>query len=209
MAGSRLMDGYDSLSVDPQALGSSEPQPGPATKPVCESIREPTREEDLWAMRLALGEAAQAAMLGEVPVGAVVVQDGVVLGSGGNRRESAQDPTAHAEIIALREAARARQSWRLCDATLVVTQEPCPMCAGALVNARIRRVVYGCPNPKAGSVRTLYRILEDPRLNHRVIVVSDVLSDDCAALLRRFFAALRSPAEQPMQRSRVALGSLP
>lgn len=148
---------------------------------------------DVWAMRLALCEAAQAAMLGEVPVGAVVVQDGVVLGSGGNRRECAHDPTAHAEIIALRQAAKARASWRLCDATLVVTQEPCPMCAGALVNARIRRLVYGCPNPKAGAVRTLYQVLEDPRLNHRVLVTDGVLQEDCAALLRRFFAALRSP----------------
>ena len=170
---------------------------------------EPIHEGDEWAMRLALGEAAQAAMLGEVPVGAVVVQDGVVLGSGGNRRESAQDPTAHAEILALREAARARQSWRLCDATLVVTQEPCPMCAGALVNARIRRLVYGCPNPKAGSVRTLYRILEDPRLNHRVIVTAGVLSDDCAALLRRFFAALRRPGGSSVQSSDVLSGSIP
>ncbi|MBL9009397.1 MAG: nucleoside deaminase [Myxococcales bacterium] len=151
-------------------------------------------------MRLALGEAAQAAMLGEVPVGAVVVLDGVVLGTGGNRRESANDPTAHAEILALRQAAKSQASWRLCDATLVVTQEPCPMCAGALVNARIRRLVYGCPNPKAGAVRTLYRMLEDTRLNHRVFVTAGVLSDDCAALLRRFFAALRSPTESQATR---------
>jgi len=146
-------------------------------------------------MRLALGEAAQAAMLGEVPVGAVVMQDGVVLGAAGNRRESARDPTAHAEILALRQAARAGgsagSSWRLCDATLYVTQEPCPMCAGALVNARIRRLVYGCKNPKAGAVRTLYSIVEDPRLNHRVEVCDGVLADECAALLRRFFGALR------------------
>lgn len=155
---------------------------------------------DVWAMRLALGEAAQAAMLGEVPVGAVVVLDGVVLGTGGNRRESANDPTAHAEILALRQAAKSQASWRLCDATLVVTQEPCPMCAGALVNARIRRLVYGCPNPKAGAVRTLYRMLEDTRLNHRVFVTAGVLSDDCAALLRRFFAALRSPTESQATR---------
>src|SRR5262249_27793763 len=110
------------------------------------------------------------AMLGEVPVGAVVMQNGALLGAAGNRRESARDPTAHAEILALRQAASVGGSWRLCDATLYVTQEPCPMCAGALVNARIRRLVYGCPNPKAGAVRTLYRVLEDPRLNHRVEV---------------------------------------
>lgn len=148
--------------------------------------------EDVWAMRLALGEAAQAGMLGEVPVGAVIIRDGQVLGAGGNRRETAQDPTAHAEIVALRQAAKARDGWRVCDATLVVTQEPCPMCAGAIVNARIQRLVFGCPNPKAGAVRTLYRMLEDPRLNHRVQVVEGVLSDECAALLRRFFAALRT-----------------
>jgi len=121
--------------------------------------------------------------------------DGAVLGLGGNRRESQRDPTAHAEILALRQAARAGagpgKSWRLCDATLYVTQEPCPMCAGALVNARIRRLVYGCPNPKAGAVRTLYRIVEDPRLNHRVEVCEGVLADECAALLKRFFGALR------------------
>ena len=151
--------------------------------------------EDVWAMRLALGEAAQAAMLGEVPVGAVIIRDGQVLGVGGNRRESAQDPTAHAEILALRQAAKARDSWRVCDATLVVTQEPCPMCAGAIVNARISRLVFGCLNPKAGAVRTLYQMLEDPRLNHRVQVVEGVLAEECAALLRRFFAALRTPTK--------------
>ena len=151
--------------------------------------------QDVWAMRLALGEAAQASMLGEVPVGAVIIRDGQVLGAGGNRRECAQDPTAHAEILALRQAAKARDSWRVCDATLVVTQEPCPMCAGAIVNARISRLVFGCLNPKAGAVRTLYRMLEDPRLNHRVQVVEGVLAEECAALLRRFFAALRTPTK--------------
>jgi tRNA(adenine34) deaminase len=159
-------------------------------------------------MRLAINEAAQAAMLGEVPVGAVIILDGTVLAAAGNRRESLRDPTAHAEILALRQAAlvdvradvRAgtqldgtrANSWRLCDATLYVTQEPCPMCAGALVNARIRRLVYGCQNPKAGAVRTLFQVVEDPRLNHRVEVCDGVLADECAALLRRFFSALRS-----------------
>lgn len=157
---------------------------------------ESLQPEDVWGMRLALGEAAQAAMLGEVPVGAVIILDGQVLGVGGNRRELAQDPTAHAEILALQKAAKARDSWRVCDATLYVTQEPCPMCAGALVNARIRRLVFGCPNPKAGAVRTLYRMLEDPRLNHRVQVTEGVLSDECAALLRRFFVTLRTPPAQ-------------
>ena len=121
-------------------------------------------------MREAIAEAEAAAALGEVPVGAIVVVDGAIVGRGGNRRESAGDPTAHAELLAIREAARAVGGWRLVGATLFVTQEPCPMCAGAIVNARVERVVFGCDNPKAGAVKTLYRLLEDPRLNHRVLV---------------------------------------
>src|SRR5690348_5400207 len=121
-------------------------------------------------MQAAIVEAREAGRLEEVPVGAVVVVDGKIVGRGGNRRESAQDPTAHAEMIAIREAARAVGGWRLVGATLYVTQEPCPMCAGAIVNARVERVVFGCDNPKAGAVKTLYRMLEDARLNHRVRV---------------------------------------
>lgn len=150
--------------------------------------------DDIHWMRLALSEAARAAMIDEVPVGSVVVLDGQVLGRGSNRRETDRDPTAHAEVLALRQAARAGSNWRLCDATLYVTQEPCPMCAGALVNARIKRLVYGCPNPKAGAVRTLYRVVDDGRLNHRVEVTEGVLADECGALLRRFFAAKRGQA---------------
>ena len=142
-------------------------------------------------MQLALAEAKTAAEMGEVPVGAVIVVDGVVLGRGGNRRESAADPTAHAELIAIREAAKAVAGWRLVGATLYVTQEPCPMCAGAIINARIDRVVFGCDNPKAGAVRTLYRLLEDPRLNHRVIVEQSALAAECGALLTDFFVQLR------------------
>jgi tRNA(adenine34) deaminase len=148
--------------------------------------------DDTHGMRLALSEAAQAAMCDEVPVGAVVILDGRILGQGSNRRETDNDPTAHAEIVAMRRAARAVGSWRLCDATLYVTQEPCPMCAGALVNARIKRLVYGCPNPKAGAVRTLFRIVDDTRLNHRIEVCEGVLADECGALLRRFFEAKRA-----------------
>src|SRR5213082_777401 len=107
--------------------------------------------EEEW-MKEALAEAVEAGRLGEVPVGAVVVVDGKIVGRGGNRRESAGDPTAHAEILAIREAARAVGGWRLVGATLFVTQEPCPMCAGAIVNARVERVVYGCDNPQAGAV---------------------------------------------------------
>jgi tRNA(adenine34) deaminase len=147
--------------------------------------------DDERYMREALAEGTAAGQLGEVPVGAVVVAGGQVIGRGGNRRESADDPTAHAEILAIREAARTIGGWRLVGATLYVTQEPCPMCAGAIVNARIDRLVYGCDNPKAGAVRTLYQLVEDPRLNHRVQVTPGVLSAECGSLLSDFFKELR------------------
>jgi tRNA(adenine34) deaminase len=123
-----------------------------------------------------------------------VVDDltGQVVGRGYNRRETDHDPTAHAEILALREAARHRGHWRLTDCTLVVTLEPCPMCAGAIVNARVRRLVYGCDDPKAGAVRTLYRVCDDARLNHRVDVTGGILGDECAKLLQDFFKAQRA-----------------
>jgi tRNA(adenine34) deaminase len=139
----------------------------------------------------AIAEAEQAAALGEVPVGCVIVIGGSIVGRGGNRRESAADPTAHAEILAIRQAAQAVGGWRLEGSTLYVTQEPCPMCAGALVNARIERLVFGCDNPKAGAVKTLYQIVEDPRLNHRMSVTGGVLADRCGALLSQFFKKLR------------------
>ena len=143
-------------------------------------------------MQLALEQARQAADLDEVPVGAVVVLEGEVIGQAHNRRELDQDPTAHAEILALGQAAAAVGSWRLCGCALYVTLEPCPMCAGALVNGRVETLVYGCDDPKAGAVRTFYTLCEDPRLNHRVQVVRGVLADDCAALLKDFFAKLRA-----------------
>jgi tRNA(adenine34) deaminase len=145
--------------------------------------------DDQW-MTVALDEARAAAAAGDVPVGAVIVLDGVLLGRGRNRREVDRDPTAHAEIVALRDAARQLSQWRV-EATLFVTQEPCPMCAGALVNARIKRLVYGCTNPKAGAVTTLYTIVSDPRLNHRMEVSGGVCARECAALLSQFFADLR------------------
>ena len=151
--------------------------------------------DELW-MRLALTEAAQAAMKGEVPVGAVVVLGQDIIGQAGNLRESLGDPTAHAEMLALRQAARRLGSWRLDKACLYVTQEPCPMCAGAVVNARVSRLVYGCPNPNAGAVRTLFAVVDDPRLNHRAEVVADVLAPECAALLRDFFGRMRVAAQQ-------------
>jgi tRNA(adenine34) deaminase len=146
--------------------------------------------DDSHWMQIALEEARAAAALGDVPVGAVIVRDDVILGRGRNRRELDRDPTAHAEVVALRDAATALRMWRV-EATLYVTQEPCPMCAGALVNARVTRLVYGCANPKAGAVATLFQLVTDPRLNHRVAVTGGVLADDCAAELSAFFAALR------------------
>jgi tRNA(adenine34) deaminase len=147
--------------------------------------------DERW-MREAMAEARLAEAEGEVPVGAVIVHEGAIIGRGHNRRETTQDPTAHAEMIALREAAEALGSWRLIDSTLFVTLEPCPMCAGALVNARIPRVVWGCDDPKAGATRTLYAIGSDARLNHRFECVPGVLSEECGALLTRFFGAIRA-----------------
>jgi tRNA(adenine34) deaminase len=148
-------------------------------------------------MRLALHEAHEAAKARDVPVGAIVVgADGELIGTGRNRREVDSDPTAHAEIVALRAASRSIGLWRLDGATLFVTLEPCAMCAGALVNARISRVVYGCDDPKAGAVRSLFQIGTDDRLNHRFAVTSGVLAGDCANALRDFFAGLRAAGEK-------------
>ena len=146
--------------------------------------------DEQW-MTVALEEARAAAAAGDVPVGAVIVaDDGRLIGRGRNRRELDRDPTAHAEIVALREAAHALNMWRV-EATMFVTQEPCPMCAGAAVNARIKRLVYGCPNPKAGAIASLFSIATDARLNHRIDVVGGVRADECAAVLSQFFAELR------------------
>jgi tRNA(adenine34) deaminase len=144
-------------------------------------------------MRLALAEAARALDHDDVPVGAVVAgPSGDVIAAGHNERERRQDPSAHAEMIALREAARALGSWRLLDTTLYVTLEPCAMCAGAIVLARVPRVVYGTTDPKAGAAGSVLDILAEPRLNHRPAVTSGVLAPECAALLVEFFAARRS-----------------
>lgn len=149
---------------------------------------------DVELMDRALALASRAGAAGDVPVGAVVALDGVILGEGYNSREADNDPTAHAEILALRRAATRLGSWRLDGATLCVTLEPCPMCAGALVNARVARLVYGCADPKAGGVETLYRICDDPRLNHRLQISAGVRAADCAGLLAAFFAGLRDQA---------------
>src|SRR5580765_3397404 len=153
----------------------------------------PVGERELAFMRRALAAAELAGGRGEVPVGADVVVGEEVVAVAHNERETGGDPTAHAEILALRRAAAALGRWRLTDADLYVTMEPCPMCAGALVNARVRRVYFGCDDPKAGAVRTLYTLVEDSRLNHRVEVVPGVLAAEGAALLRGFFSRLRQP----------------
>jgi tRNA(adenine34) deaminase len=144
------------------------------------------------AMELALVEARAAAADGEVPVGAVCLVEGRVVSRRHNERERANDPTAHAELLALREAAASLGGWRLRDATVVVTLEPCPMCAGALVAARVGRLVYGAADPKAGACGTLYNLCADPRLNHEIAVTSGVRAHECGALLTSFFAGRRN-----------------
>lgn len=149
------------------------------------------KEEDIYFMRLALKEASLAFQEREVPVGAVLVKDGNVCASGHNLREGSKDPSAHAEILALREGTKGLDNWRLTGTTLYVTKEPCIMCAGAIVNSRIDRLVYGCRDTKAGGVDSLYKILSDTRLNHQVEVASGVLEDECAEILKRFFLERR------------------
>jgi tRNA(adenine34) deaminase len=148
--------------------------------------------DDRYWMRQALDEARRAADLGEAPIGAVVVRGEELLGRGHNRREVDGDPLAHAELLALREAARRVEGWRLTGCTLYVTLEPCPMCAGALVASRIDRLVYGAADPKAGFCGSLGNLVQDPRLNHRLEVCAGVLAEESAALLRGFFASLRA-----------------
>jgi len=142
-------------------------------------------------MAMAIDEAGKGAELGEVPIGCVIVADGEVIGRGHNLREIEGDPTAHAEVVALRRAAKALGRWRVSPATCYVTCEPCPMCAGALVNARVDRLVYGCADPKAGACETLYQITQDDRLNHRLEVEGGVMEKECADLLSDFFKRLR------------------
>src|SRR5690349_16680078 len=143
-------------------------------------------------MRLAYQEAEAALSESEVPIGAVIVYDGRVIASAHNQREQLQDPTAHAEMIAITQAAQALGTWRLEGCALYVTLEPCPMCAGAVVQARLPLVVYGCADPKAGACDSLYRITSDPRLNHRAQVVAGVLGERCAAALSDFFQGKRA-----------------
>ncbi|MEN6430745.1 MAG: tRNA adenosine(34) deaminase TadA [Coriobacteriales bacterium] len=149
-------------------------------------------DADTAYMALALDEARMAAEAGEVPIGAVIVCEGAVVARAHNMRESCVDPTAHAEIVAIREASRRLQRWRLSDCTVYVTLEPCPMCAGAMHQARIERLVYGAPDPKAGAVGTLYDLSNDERLNHRFAVTRGILAEESAAMLKEFFGGLRA-----------------
>jgi tRNA(adenine34) deaminase len=146
---------------------------------------------DEYFMRLALREAEHALKHDDVPIGAAVVHQGEVLATGHNEREVRQDPTAHAEVLALREAAHALGSWRVLDAVLYVTLEPCAMCAGAIVHARVARVVYGAHDPKAGAAGSVLDVTGEPRLNHRPEVAGGLLAAECGALLSEFFAARR------------------
>jgi len=155
-----------------------------------ESIEKDVRADEAF-MTMALREAAAAAAHGEVPVGTVIVRDGRVIGRAHNMRETLCDPTAHAEMIALTQAAEAMQAWRLEGAVVYVTLEPCCMCAGALVLARVSRLVYGAADPKAGACGTLYNIVADERLNHRVEVTAGVMADESRALLQEFFRGRR------------------
>lgn len=150
---------------------------------------------DYEYMRLALEDAEEAFKEGEVPVGAVLVLNDGSLVRAHNMRETGFDPTAHAEIIAIRGGALRLSNWRLTDAVLYVTKEPCVMCAGAMLNSRLGRLVYGCSDLKGGAVGSLYRLLSDGRLNHRVEVLSGILEDECAQLLKSFFSGLRSNSE--------------
>jgi tRNA(adenine34) deaminase len=147
--------------------------------------------DDQSFMRLALREAERAFEADEVPVGAVVVHAGRVIGKGFNQREKLEDPTAHAEMLAITAAAQQLQSWRLEDCTLYVTLEPCPMCAGAIVNARVKRVVFGASDPKAGACGSLMNVVQDARLNHRVELVCGVLAEETGAILKQFFRTRR------------------
>ena len=151
----------------------------------------PLSPHDAW-MRLALAEARQAFDEGEVPVGAVIVHQERVIAAAHNQREALRDPTAHAEMVAITQAAEALGSWRLLDCALYVTLEPCPMCAGAIVQARLPTVVYGTRDPKAGACHTLYQITTDTRLNHQAAVIGGVLAEECRTILQEFFLEQRN-----------------
>jgi tRNA(adenine34) deaminase len=153
-------------------------------------LANPLQPHEHW-MQAALAEAQAAFEAGEVPIGAVIVHEDRIIAAAGNQRESLNDPTAHAEMIAITQAAQTLGSWRLLDCTLYVTLEPCPMCAGAIVQARVPRVYYGATDPKAGACHTLFQVTSDVRLNHQAVVIGGVLKDEARALLQDFFAQQR------------------
>jgi len=154
-------------------------------------------DDNLRYMQYAIGEAERALDAGEVPVGCVIVHDGAIIGKAHNQRETLQDPTAHAEILAITQAAAHYKSWRLEDAKLYVTLEPCPMCAGAIILARVAEVYFGAYDPKAGACGTLMNLLEDTRFNHQPALRGGLLADECGALLSRFFQRIRKQGRQP------------
>ena len=156
-----------------------------------EKIEQLTHDHEHW-MREAIAEARKAEDIAEVPIGAVIVYDNEVIARGHNLRETSLDPTAHAEMIAIREASEVRKAWRLTGCTLYVTLEPCPMCAGAILQSRIDRVVFGTADPKGGCCGTLMNLLQDDRFNHRTEIVDNVLQQECAELLSNFFRNLRN-----------------
>lgn len=190
---------FDHSASSPPALVANGQSP--STSLVRPVLQPPRADDEAW-MRRALELAEDAERAGEVPVGCVVVHGGRVVAEAHNLREATQDPTAHAEMIAIREAARALGTWRLSGCEVYVTLEPCPMCAGALVNARVDRVVFATDDPKAGATVTLYTIGADSRLNHRFTQTAGVLRDEAAALLRRFFARIRSERRALREASR-------
>jgi tRNA(adenine34) deaminase len=155
-----------------------------------ETPTNPLQPHEKW-MQAALAEAQSAFEAGEVPIGAVIIHEDRLIAAAGNQRESLNDPTAHAEMIAITQAAQTLGSWRLLDCTLYVTLEPCPMCAGAIVQARLPRVYYGAADPKAGACDTLFQLTSDVRLNHQAIVIGGLLKDESRALLQEFFAQQR------------------
>ncbi|MGG4145101.1 tRNA adenosine(34) deaminase TadA [Paenibacillus algorifonticola] len=148
------------------------------------------QEDEFW-MQQAIEEAKKAEQIGEVPIGAIVVKNQQIIGRGYNLRETQHDPTAHAEMVAIRDACKELDAWRLLDCTLYVTLEPCPMCAGAIVQSRVKRVVYGTGDPKAGCAGTLMNLLQEPRFNHETELTSGVLQQECATMLTQFFRKLR------------------
>jgi tRNA(adenine34) deaminase len=156
------------------------------------------KNHEHW-MRLAIAEARKAETKNEVPIGCVIVQNGQIIARGHNLRESSQDPTAHAELLAIKKAARKLNSWRLLDTTLYVTLEPCTMCMGAIILARVQTVVFGCYDPKGGAAGSLYDFSTDDRLNHKVNLISPILENECSGLLSSFFSCLRNRKKSERQ----------